>query len=390
MKKTTKIIISTIFVLAIVFVVIYLNTNKLQNNKPTYQTLTFSKKELIELPITINGHKTKSIFDTGSDICVADISAVEKYKIKTIPFLRTLVNNSQWQKLGIIDSFYIGDFEFKNVLVVIIDFKSNNSALRCMDSDFIIGMPLISQLIWDFNFKQKEVQLSNEGTKYDTLHGNKLEYTSKNRPQLCVKIQNTEYKALMDFGNTGNLNLKIETSSTRSYNFKSTGYENIFGKYSTNGKKAIKDIILNKDTLRNISIDYSTVQTNNTNLIGLGVFSNYNKVVINPYKKALYLCEKHHCKTRTNYYYGFGFNIDRKDNTLLISYIMKGSSAFNKNIAIGDTIEKINNYSANSLCSYDYCDFVKECESIFQNDSLCIKFKNNDTLKFIRQAKIFP
>ncbi len=390
MKRFLKIIIVTIFIIALLSVVIYLNINKLCDNKNASSTLDFEHSKWIELPITVNHQDAKTIFDTGVDfICVAEASSVEKYKIRKIPFLRALINSTQWEELGLIESLKIGDFEFKNVPVVIMDFKSNNSSLTCVDSDFIIGMSLISQLIWDFDFEKKELSLSKENNTYDISGSNKLEYKGIFSPQLSVKVGNTEHKVLMDFGFVSTLNLKADASLKDNYNFQSTGDENIFGKYANNGYSAIEDVILNRDTLKNVSIQYSETLTADKNIIGLGVFSMYRRVILNPHEKALYLCNSFQYN-RFEYYYGFGFNIHRKNNFLLVSYIEKGSLAYQMNIAVGDTIEKIGDYSVDDLCSMDYCDFLEHRNLIFQADSMDLKIRNNDTLKVIKKTKYSP
>ncbi len=390
MKRILKIIVVVIFIIALFCAIIYLNINKLYDNGNVSSTLDFEHSKWIELPVTVNDKDAKTIFDTGVNfICVAEASSVEKYKIRKIPFLRALINSTQWEELGLIDSLKIGDFEFKNVPVVIMDFKSNNSSLTCVDSDFIIGMSLISQLIWDFDFEKKELSLSKENNTYDISDSNKLEYKGIFSPQLSVKVGDTEHKVLMDFGFVSTLNLKADTSLKGNYNFQSTGDENIFGKYANNGYSAIEDVILNRDTLKNVSIQYSETLTADKNIIGLGVFSMYRRVILNPYKKALYLCNAFQYN-RFKYNYGFGFNIHRKNNFLLVSYIDKGSSAYQMNIAVGDTIEKIGNYSVDDLCSMDYCDFLEQRNLIFQADSIGLKIRNNDTLKVIKKTKYSP
>ncbi len=385
MKKNIKNILAVIILLGILSVlggvvfVAYRSINKLDTKEKTISTISFYQPNWLEIPITVNQQKARTIFDTGSMINVINKPQVKKYNVIPTPFY-TPVNRKSVHQLGVIRSLKIGSFEFKNVWVVIMDFKKNESSLHCAESDFLIGMPLIKQLIWNFDFSKKSLTLSNYKNFNQKLFTNQIKYNNNIAPKTTIKIKDKKYKLLIDFGYTTTIYIKEKNISKNSNRYQTKDNENIFGAYLDKGGRNIENIVFGKDSLPNIVVDYTD---KGHNIIGLGVFLNYQRIVINPFQKTIYFTKKRK-NSRKKYYTGLGFNIRRENGSLLVSSVFQNSPADKAHLTIGDTIENINNYSADSLCnSFDYCDFLKEKNRILSQDTVRIKFKNNDTTKQI-------
>ncbi len=385
MKKNIKNILAVIIALVILSVlggvifVAYWSVNKLETKEKTIVTIPFYQPNWIEIPITVNQQKARAIFDTGSMGNVISKSQVKKYNVIPIPFYIP-VNGKSFHQLGLIRSLKIGNFDFKNVWVVIMDFKNNESSLHCAESDFLIGMPLIKQLIWNFDFSKKSLTLSNYKNFNEKLFTNQINYNNNIAPKTTIKIKDKNYKLLIDFGHTATVSIKEENISKNSNKYQTKDNEDIFGSYLDKGGRSIESIVLGKDTLPNTVVEYAG---KGHNIVGLGVFLNYQKIVINPFQKTIYFT-KIRTNSRKKYYTGLGFNIRRENGSLLVSSVFQNSPADKIHLTVGDTIEAINNYSADSLCNFfDYCDFLKEKNRILSKDSVWIKLKNNDTTKLI-------
>src|SRR5699024_1006194 len=124
----------------------------------------------IFVPVEINGKTYRFLFDTGSQTTVVSTAIAKDNRIKKIGKLR--VTDSQETKSKLIASklkeLRFGDAIFKNVGVVVHDFKAHD-AFECLPIDGIIGMNILKHYQWKLDFSTNTLALMDSTHVLETI-----------------------------------------------------------------------------------------------------------------------------------------------------------------------------------------------------------------------------
>lgn len=381
-RKSLIVAIVVLSLLLLVCAVLYGISDKYVNNSATSASLLFADSNWIEFPVAINGKETFALFDTGAQLCVIDKSYIDQFQINVIPLNIIQINNRDRYPLAIIEEFTIGDIKLRNVLAVVMDFKSENTSLKCSESSLIVGMTVIKQFVWHFDFQKKKMDVSRE-YQYEVTDSTAVSMTYRNnsRPTTTLFVDSLKHDVLIDFGFNTTLMLPIQPGHMQSdlvRMFQNNAHSNIFGNYNAVGYSRISDISWENETLRNKLITY---EKSNLSLIGLRFFKNYHSITLHPFQKKIFFFNKVQQSVRQRFW-GHGFSVDKKKDALVVSAVVTGSPAFKAGISINDTILGINGSPvASTWLQYDYCTFLTEKDRLFTSDTITLQLQKNDSLR---------
>lgn len=377
-------IVAITFSIVSFFVLFKINTFIKGNNIST--NIPVSIRDWIEIPLTLNSHNTFGVFDTGSNICVVDESSLQKYKIIKLP-IKIPVNWSKWQSVVVIRHLKIGDFFFKNVIAIAVDLKSESKVLERINSDIIIGTPIINKLVWMFNLNKKELTVSTGSpiniseTKFKSFS-----FQGKFLYNIIVQVNFIKHKVIIDFGHSSSLILPLKYAPKQfGIQYETINKKDINGRYHDKVILSNSDVIFGSDTLRNMLVEYSD---KNANILGFNFFKNYNEIIIDPYARMIHLGSQIRIKDELKFK-GFGFNINFIDSNLVITSIFDKSPAQKAGLLIGDKILSINGVSASSFLAYDYSTYIEKSDSIFIQKTIELTVKREKPFRVVLERNTF-
>ena len=365
--KILKFIIFSLLAILICIILFYAFTDNISKTENT-SSESFTNNNWLEIPILINGIKTKAIFDTGAQFSVLNESSCQKFGVFQFPVNFIKVNNQTFHKFGIISKLHINNLEFKNVIVILIDFKNEDTQLKCIDSELILGMHIIKKTIWKFDNKNLKFTNLKKNDIDSTNYTNEIKYSDNYTPLTNIKIDNQIYPVLIDFGYNSTVSISFKKlTKDRQNNYINTSCSNIFGKLKDTGKTILTDLILNKDTLENLAVDYTK---SNLNIIGNQAFKYYTVVTVHPFNKEIKLLNKTQ-PNKSKYFFNHGFYFDKVSNTIKISFLNINSTTYKYGLRIGDEITRINNVKSDSILKkLDYCSFIQWRSEVFRLDTI--------------------
>jgi hypothetical protein len=387
-KKWSRIFILIFSLLLLIAIFIFLVVNRLCPSNSHTSNLTFTNSSWIEVPVAINGNSTFGLFDTGANICVVDAESIDKYNVIELPLIPVRVNNKEWSSMLVIRKLIIGDFCFKNVPAISLNLKNNNTRLSCIDSDIIIGTPIIRQLAWDFNFESSNLTIRKSQKKQQqTDSALTLQLNNFRLPETKIRVNDRLHNVLVDLGQTSSVLLSVEKlDSTKYLKINSSNNADVFGSYYYEQYENIADVILGNDTIENIKITH-TIKSNIPSLIGLGFLKNFSQISINPFEKQISL-HKQRTSSRLSKFYGYGFSFTLRNGTVTVDGIAESSPAQKVGMQFGDTILSINGNEIDSTwAKLDFCSFLNKRDSILNTDSVQIALKTDSDIHIIALAK---
>tara|TARA_R110002072_G_scaffold158421_6_gene309362 strand:+ start:605 stop:1822 length:1218 start_codon:yes stop_codon:yes gene_type:complete len=339
-------------------------------------------KRLIVVKAIIKGKEFEFIFDTGASLSILSQDAANVLNLEEENGIN--INDSQGnrQKLGtaIIDTISIGGVKFKGIAVSIIDWPEN-SAIKCIAKDGIIGNNLIRHCNWIIDYKNSTMIISDQDLSDDDFINVSMKTATK-RPRLDIKINEKKLNnVLLDLGSGGGLDIsrdlakKLELNAEK-YNgiyFLDGSSQGLFGSKLDSVCTLKIDSLAFGDgalTIQNAALDIESkkgAKIGNV-LLATGLlhldYSN-NIIGFKPYKKQSILKDKK----------SFSFSPSWGDKGLYISSIQKMGLADEMGISYGDIIYSINGKRSQDF--QDYCDYFNYMlNDVYKNDSLVLIMDN--------------
>lgn len=342
------------------------------------------RKGLIILKVSIQNEEYDFILDTGASNVLSKELA-EKLNVKTLGSedITDINKTSQLLNYTKIDAIKIGGINFQNTVAAISDF--NSGELACLNADGFIGSNLMRFAIWDFDFKNQLITITDNEQKLnipaDTIESKMFIGEAISQPSIISYINgNRVLNNMIDLGNNGTPHLahsdflKQKKSNSITKFITGTGYTGI-GMYGKGEKKNEISAKIDQITIGNHTINNKImrVKDNNTNL-GISFFKNY-RLILNWKDRTVKMSqEAPSINTELNH---FGFNPNFNGNKVFIDFIYNDTAA-SKVLEFGDQVLQINNIDLTNINDNNKCVFFNDGFIPKETDEITIKVLRND------------
>lgn len=339
---------------------------------------------LIILKVTIQNEIYDFILDTGASNVLSKELAE---KLKVIPLgtseISDVHNKSKQLEFTIIDDIQIGNINFRETVAAITDF--NSGELACLNADGFIGSNLMRFAIWDFDFKNQLITITDDEQKLnipsDAIESKIFIGTSASRPSITTQINEDKIlNNLIDLGNNGNAHLSYTTFLKQKKSKKITkfkegfGYSSI-GMYGKGDEKKEYSVKIDQIKIGNhIITDKIMVVKNDKPNLGISFFKNYRLILNWKSKKIKMVKQSNSLNTELNH---FGFKHIFNGNKLFVGFVYKSEAS--KILQLGDQILRINNIDYTNISNEKKCDFF--------NNSIIPKGTNEIAIKILRNGE---
>ena len=167
-------------------------------------------KDLIFVPITIQGKKYRFLFDTGAPLSISqEIQKELRFKIVSKGNIRDSDNNRKeikWARLGSVE---IGGISFLNQTAFIGDFKAN-PIYECLKIDGIIGSNMMRHCNWIIDQKEKELTFYDKEQEQACENCFSIPFITNQQYNIYIGFQigNVKLdKVLVDYGSNDSVQL---------------------------------------------------------------------------------------------------------------------------------------------------------------------------------------
>ncbi len=331
-------------------------------------TVPFEYRQgLIILKVDINNKTYDFILDTGA----SNVLSKELYNelgLKAIDseLIRGVHGTGQQLEYTSVDNIKIGDVGFLNTIAAVHDLNAVTE-LACLNVDGIIGANLMRQAIWDFDFKNQNITITNTEASLDIpANYNEVKFFVgyQGTPSIIVDVNDLRVlNTRIDTGYNGSLSLsRIEFQKLRNKN-KITQYVTGNGSTSVGVYGAGKPTIFHKGLINEMT--FGNLKLNNTvvtfagldqKLIGMNFLKKY-RVIFNWNSKKIKMIEITPFKNSKVNTYGFGPSF--KENKLYVKSVIKKSSAAKNGLQLGDQILTINDTDYSTIEQNEWCKTLK-------------------------------
>jgi predicted aspartyl protease len=326
------------------------------------ENIAFQEKAgLIIVEVIIDGEEYHFILDTGAPMVISERLA-EKLGLVRISTSKVSDSQLQKQKLSFvkIDTITLGNLEYTNIGALIVDIQ-NSEIYKCFDIDGFIGANLMNKAIWQFNFSENKITITdntNELPHSEDKFKTEFNTNAQGSPYINAISERTKIKKiLIDFGSNGNINMsnktfkkiigKNEIKTVKGFGSSQLG---IYGRVVDSMFIAkLPNFQIDKLNIDNVIV-ISKESTGNT--IGTDFFRNYittidwinNKISFKPISSD-----------QNGSFLNFGFTYKLDDNKLSISSIINNSPADKANLEIGNQIIELDGINYESITENEYC-----------------------------------
>jgi len=315
-------------------------------------TIPFEYREgLMVLKIELEGKTYDFILDTGaSNVISTEIMETHNLKPRDSELIRDV--NQVGQKLNYLalDNVKIGDLNFLNTITAVFDFNQTKE-LADLNVDGIIGANLMRKAIWDFDFKNQKITITNSEASLDIpeeYNEVKFYIGYQGTPSIITKVNNMRVlNNRIDTGFNGAVSLSQKEYQKLKKKGKINQYITVEGVNSVGMYGASKNAtnykgLIDQMNFGDLTLNPSIVHFRGPNqkLIGMEFLKNY-RVIFNWETKKIKFIET--SPYQNSELTSFGFVPYLVKNKLYVRSIIKESSAAKKGIQLGDQILAINN-----------------------------------------------
>ena len=338
--------------------------NVLQENFKT--TIPFNYVNgwiILEVKIQDNTHNF--ILDTGSsNLITKEFSKELNSKILGAEEIKDVNHTKNSTEYTNINNIKIGGIDFQNTIAGIVDLNKITE-IACVKIDGFIGSNLMRKAVWDFDFQNQLITITNDETNLnipsETIDS-KLYIGTAGIPAITVKINgNKILNNTVDFGNGGVNLLRGDHFNNQKEEHLITEYvrgtEKAFGGFGRTENKVFYHTMVNElkigdHTVNNI---HTKVKSGAGNNLGLAFFKNY-RVILNWNKKKLRMIEI--TKAGNDTFETYGFSPMYEDGNFYVNTIIETTSAF-KLLKQYDKILSINSTNYTHITEAQYCDVIE-------------------------------
>ncbi|WP_148639294.1 aspartyl protease family protein [Aquimarina longa] len=331
-------------------------------------TVPFEYRQgLIILKVDIKNKTYDFILDTGASNVVST-ELGEELNLEPIDSQLVYGVHGASKKLDYtaIKAIKIGGINFSNTIAVIHDLNAV-SKLACLNIHGIIGANLMRQSIWDFDFNNQLITITNTEESLDippNYKEVKFFIGYQGAPSIITKANGMRVlNTMIDTGYNGNISLSriefqklIKRKKLTQYNTGNgiTGT----GVYGAGKKEVFHQGLIDEMSFGDLTLDTTIVSFSGTShkLIGVEFLKNYRVIFNWNTKKIKFIEITSYKNTKINSY---GFDYSFKENQLYIKSVINTSSADTNGLQLGDQIIAINNIDYSTITQNEWCRILK-------------------------------
>jgi hypothetical protein len=347
------------------------------------------RKGLIVLKVTIENEIYDFILDTGASNVLSKELA-EKLKVKPLGSenITDIHKTSQLLNYTKIDDIEIGGIHFKETIAAIADF--NSGELACLNADGFIGSNLMRFAIWDFDFKNQIITITDNEQKLnipaDAIESKMFIGTAASQPSIISYVNGDKaLNNMIDLGNNSTPHLsyldflKQKESNKITKYIKGSGYSGI-GMYGKGEKKnefsaKIDEIKIGNHIIKNKVMRVKDGKTN----LGILFFKNFRLILNWKAKTVKMVQESISNNTELNH---FGFKPNFNGNKVFVDFIYNETEA-SKALQFGDQVLQINDTDYTNITNENKCDYFNNGIIPKETDDITIKvLRNGEELEF--------
>ncbi|WP_025742654.1 aspartyl protease family protein [Aquimarina pacifica] len=332
-------------------------------------TIPFEYRQgLMIIKAEIGGNTYDFILDTGaSNVLSKDLNV----KLGLQPIDAALVYGSQGASQQLeytsVKTITIGGIGFTNTIAAIHDFNAVTE-LACMNIKGIIGANLMRQAVWDIDFKNQNITITNteESLEIPSEYKEaKFFIGYQGTPSIITNVNGIRVlNNRIDTGYNGNISFsKLEfqklTKDKKLTNYVTgTGITGV-GIYGAGKTETFYKGLIEKMTLGKLTLDSPIVASfsgRNRKLIGVEFLKNY-RVIFNWNTRRIKFIET--TPSSNSSFDTFGYGLSFEENKIYIRSIIEKSSADRSGLQIGDQVLGLNDIDCSTISAEQWCEKSK-------------------------------
>jgi len=355
-------------------------------NESFYETVDFEqRKGFIIIKARVNGEEREFILDSGAPNLISK-SLAEQLGLTTASEGRAVDSKGQIGVLEIvtIDTITIGSLSFANTAAMVFELDSITD-MHCMGVDGLIGANLMRHAIWEINFEDKKIILTDDLSRLKNDNNSiAVDFTTdvQGTPYFHAQLGENKLKNIMfDLGSAGSISVPyktfnkiIETEKAtvlRGYGARSYG---IFGHcFDTSYSALTRQLQFGQMNMDSIVIS-SDKNSKAHPILGTNILRDYNFILNWQEKQILFKVKNKN--TRDKRSFGFGFGL--QGNKLFVMYVFEDSPAGNAGIIAGSQILEIYGQNVEQLTVDGYCSLTAEK---YKEETLYLSIKEGDSVR---------
>lgn len=343
------------------------------------------------VPVYIQGKQYYFLFDTGAGL-VVDKQLLNEIKSDNIAKIKIIDANDRSNKLKYVKIAEIESFgiQFKQQGAIVMDLSEpvRNS---CVQVSGIFGASLMKGLIWQINFQNQTISVSNNLTNSNIDKDNwKIPFTTNpsSAPLVEAKINGIHEKLMIDTGSGGTIILAKTKLDSLTSNEKITSigrFGGVFGSTIDTVYSCREKVKFNQS----IEKDWDGVIEIRKNLeegrIGLGFLKDY-LVTIDWKDQHIYLKA---IENGNKIWESYGFHLGKYKQNIEISKVDINSKAYKSGLRVGDIIREIDDFNFINATENDICNFILKDYLNSVDSDIIIKIKERKDPVFLSKELLF-
>lgn len=355
------------------------------------------RKGIIILKVSIENEEYDFILDTGASNVLSKELA-DKLNVKPLGSedITDIHKTSQQLKYTKVDDIQIGGIHFQETVAAIADF--NNGELACLNADGFIGSNLMRFAVWDFDFKNQLITITDDEQKLnvpsDAVESKMYIGKASSEPAIITQINGDRVlNNKIDLGNNGYAHLAYSTflkqkeSGEITNYIKGAGYRSI-GMHGKGEQKNEYSVKIDQIKIGNHTITDKIMRVKGGKMnLGISFFKNYRLILNWKSKKVKMLKQSSSLNTELDH---FGFYPYFNENKVFVYFIYNDTEA-SEVLQLGDQILQINNTDYSNITSEEKCEHFNNGIIPQDTDEITIKvLRNEEELEFhLKKVKSF-
>jgi predicted aspartyl protease len=319
---------------------------------------------IIVIKVKINGTDYNFMLDTGApNVISKELAALLQLESKKTSKATDSGKNKSEVGFVIVDEITIGDLRFLKTGAAVTNISASKE-ISCMEIDGIIGSNLMRKAIWQIDYANKKITITNS---MDSLHLKdnleKITFYPKpsGTPVVGINVNGVSEDVIIDTGSNGDIDLskktfkKIIGGNPTIPNVVKVGVSSagLFGQAKPDSSHSA---VVNRMAFGDVILEHQIADFGNvTPKIGTAFLKNYD-VVLNWFDKEILLEKKSDYDNFTINSFGFSYLL--KDNKLIVGSIYKGATAEKKGLRLNDRILSINDRNYETVSDAQWCTLI--------------------------------
>ncbi|WP_299431844.1 aspartyl protease family protein [uncultured Aquimarina sp.] len=331
------------------------------------EIIPFEEDQLVFIKVQVNDTEEvlDFVFDTGASTGVLDSAVAEELGIKSnYSQAAQGANGSETYNIALNQTIRIGSLALNNSNLVLVDLqKLSERSGRKIEG--IIGYDILKRYSTRFDFNKNTITLYNKDEEITGLEDYiqiPLKFDGIPIPQVDLTFtlrDGTTHTGNFLFDSGANMTLLFNTPYALKNDLKSKSGKTVIGKArglnksTTYTKGTIEKLRFNGFEFTDLPIDISEGEegvsgsSKYTGILGAQIINRFD-MVLDYESKLLYV--KPNSKFDISFDFPMsGLGIEKVDDKILVSYVLKNSEAYQKGIREGDELIAVDNYDGGEL-----------------------------------------